>query len=185
MASNELSRVSEVSPDLLVDVREFVVDRLNHYYRDRGYGAGLISACLSSGWETLPDLNRRLAALDAFMGQEDATELAAANKRIGNILRKADESFSKTIDIEALVLEEEKRLFEEIVRLETRVTPQLDEGDYVSALKHLAGLRRPVDAFFEAVMVMDEDPMLRHNRLALLERLKSLFDRIADLSVLG
>lgn len=185
MASNELSRAMDVSPDLLVDVREFIVDRLHHYYRDRGYGTELISACLASEWETLPDLDRRLAALSAFMGQEDAAELAAANKRIGNILRKSEEAFSKTIATEALVLKEERQLFDDISELEARVAPLLAEGDYASALKHLAGLRAPVDAFFEAVMVMDEDPKLRKNRLALLERLKSLFDRIADLSVLG
>jgi glycyl-tRNA synthetase beta chain len=140
---------------------------------------------LASGWDTLPDLDRRLKALSNFMALEDAGELAAANKRIGNILRKSEDDISKKIDEEILLLAEEKRLFDEVITLEKQVTPLLDQGDYENALKLLAGLRTTVDAFFDAVMVMDKDPALRINRLSLLDRLKSLFDRIADLSVLG
>jgi glycyl-tRNA synthetase beta chain len=185
IASNELSAQIKVSPELLLDVREFVVDRLRNYYRDQGFTTELISAVLASSWDTLPDLDRRLKALSNFMALEDAGELAAANKRIGNILRKSEDDISKTIDEKILLLAEEKRLFDEVITLEKQVTPLLDQGDYESALKLLAGLRTPVDAFFDAVMVMDKDPALRINRLSLLDRLKSLFDRIADLSVLG
>jgi glycyl-tRNA synthetase beta subunit len=126
-----------------------------------------------------------LQALAEFMGQEDAASLAAANKRIGNILRKSDETISSTIDKELLLLDEERLLFEEISRLDKQVRPLLEQGDYVTGLKLLAGLRPAVDAFFDAVMVMDEDARLRINRLSLLAQLKALFDRIADLSVLG
>lgn len=185
IASNEFREGVEVAPELLLDVREFVAERLRNYYRDQSFGAELINAVLVSGWETLPDFDRRLRALANFMGLEDAIELAAANKRIGNILRKAEGSYSTTINTDLLILEEERRLFDEVMTLETKVTPLLEQGDYESALKHLARLRKAVDAFFDSVMVMDEDRRLRINRLSLLARMKSLFDRVADLSVLG
>jgi glycyl-tRNA synthetase beta chain len=185
ITSNELADQLEVSPELLLEIRDFVVDRLRNYYRDQGHGAELISAVLASDWNTLPDLDRRLNALAEFMGQEDAASLAAANKRIGNILRKTDETISSTIDVDLLLLDEERFLFEEVSRLDEQVRPLLEKGDYVTGLKLLAGLRQAVDAFFDAVMVMDEDTSLRINRLSLLAQLKALFDRIADLSVLG
>ena len=167
------------------DVRDFVVDRLRGYFRDRGHGTELINAALASSWDTLPDLDKRLRALSAFMGQREAESLAASNKRIGNILRKAEEGSSKEIDADLFVFDEERVLLDEISRLEKAVLPLLEKGDYENSLKLLAGLKDPVDNFFDAVMVMDEDVTLRRNRLSLLLRLKSLFDRIGDLSVLA
>jgi len=185
LAANELSESVEIAPALLVEVREFIVDRLRHYFRDQGYGAELINAALASDWDTLPDLDRRLRAIDAFMGQDAAVSLAAANKRIGNILRRAEESFSTEIDEDLVSSGHERTLFEEITRLENELAPLLEKRDYAASLLALSGLRAAVDAFFDSVMVMDENAALRANRLALLARLKALFDRIADLSVLG
>jgi glycyl-tRNA synthetase beta chain len=185
LAANELSAQLEIAPSLLSDVREFIVERLRHYYREQGYGTELVGAALASDWDTLPDLDQRLRALDTFMGQEAAASLAAANKRIGNILRKAEEPVGDKIDADRLQLAEEIRLFEDVSRLQAEIEPLLEQRDYSTSLRSLSGLREPVDAFFDAVMVMDEDPALRANRLALLARLKALFDRIADLSVLG
>jgi glycyl-tRNA synthetase beta chain len=185
IASNELSGQLEVKPDLLLDVRAFIVDRLRGYYRDKGHETELISAALASDWDTLPDLDRRLRALSDFMGQNEAASLATANKRIGNILRKTDEAVSEKINSELFLFEEERHLFEEITRLGEIVSPLLEQGNYAHSLTLLAGLREPVDAFFDAVMVMDKDAALRLNRLSLLSRLKALFDRIADLSVLA
>ena len=185
LAANALSDQVAAEPALLVEIRDFVVDRLRHYYREKGYGAELISAALASDWDTLPDLNRRLVALAAFMGQDAAKSLAAANKRIGNILRKSGQDISSTIDTDCFVLDAERELFAELSDKEQTVAPLLEGGDYAASLEHLAALREPVDGFFDTVMVMDEDPLLRRNRLALLARLKALFDRIADLSVLG
>jgi len=176
-------RVTEAG--LLDDVHDFVVDRARNLYRDQGFSTELINAVLASAWHTLPDLDRRIRALDTFMGDEAAASLAAANKRIGNILRKSESSFSKEIKTERLVLAEETALFTELEALESGLEPLLQSADYDASLALLAGLKGPVDAFFDAVMVMDEDLELRANRLALLARVKSLFDRIADLSVLG
>jgi glycyl-tRNA synthetase beta chain len=185
LAANALSAQVPVAPELLVDVRDFVVERLRHYYREQGHGGELINAALASSWRSLPDLDRRLQALAGFMGEAAAASLAAANKRISNILRKADQAVSEKIDEDRINFGEERALFKEIVRLDDTIRPLLDRGDYASALRELAALKDPVDAFFDAVMVMDDDPVLRANRLALLNRLKSLFDRIADLSILG
>jgi glycyl-tRNA synthetase beta chain len=185
LAANELSAQVAVDPALLLEVRDFVVERLRHYYREQGHGAELVSAALASGWGSLPDLDARLTALAGFMGQPAAASLAAANKRIGNILKKSDQQISAKIDEDRLFLPQDKLLFDEVSRLQQEVSPLLARGDYAPALVRLARLREPVDAFFDTVLVMDEDPMLRTNRLALLARLKSLFDGIADLAILG
>jgi glycyl-tRNA synthetase beta chain len=185
LAANELSTQVTIEPALLVDVRDFVVERLRHYYREQGHGAELINAALASDWDSLPDLDARLTALAGFMGQPAGASLAAANKRIGNILRKAEEKISGEIDEDRLFLAQERSLFEDVRRLDEAVRPLLNQGDYRAALLRLADLKEPVDAFFDTVLVMDEDAALRSNRLALLARLKSLFDRIADLSILG
>ena len=185
LAANEFSPQLSIDPALLVEVRDFIVERARNHYREQGFSAELINAAISSDWDTLPDLDARLRALDGFMGQEAAASLAAANKRIGNILRKAEEDISKTIATDNFVLDEEHRLFKEITRLEKQLEPLLEDAEYAASLELLAGLRRPVDNFFDSVMVMDEDPVLRANRLALLFRLKALFDRIANLSVLS
>lgn len=185
ITANELSERLTVEPELLVDIRDFCSERLRSHFREQGFGAELINAVLASDWDTLPDLDRRLRALADFMGDEAAAALAASNKRIGNILRKAEQAVSQTIGEDLFILDQEREFFDELIRLETLVEPWLVKGDYAAALEQLAALRGPVDAFFDTVMVMDEDPSLRANRLALLARMKSLFDRIADLSVLG
>ena len=185
LAANELSPQLTVEPGLLAEIRDFIVERIRNHYREQGFLAELINAVLLSDWDTMPDLDNRLRALDDFMGQDAATSLAAANKRIGNILRKSEEEVSKTIDTNRFVLDEERHLFEEVSVLEKQLEPLLESSDYSASLELLAGLRKPVDAFFDSVMVMDEDPELRANRLALLFRLKALFDRIANLSVLN
>ena len=185
LAADELSAQLPIDPALLGEVRDFIVERARNHYREQGFSAELVNAAILSDWDTLPDLDARLRALDGFMGQETAAGLAAANKRIGNILRKAKEDVSKVIDTDNLVLDEEHRLFKEITRLEKQLEPLLENAEYAASLELLAGLRKPVDDFFDSVMVMDEDPALRANRLALLFRLKALFDRIADLSVLS
>jgi glycyl-tRNA synthetase beta chain len=185
LAANELSAQVEIDPALLLELREFVVERLRHYYREQGHGTDLISAALASDWGSLPDLDARLTALAGFMGQPAAASLAAANKRIGNILKKSGQEISGEIDENRLNLPQERRLFDELRTVEQAVLPLLERGAYEPALQRLAALREPVDEFFDTVLVMDEDPALRTNRLALLARLKALFDRIADLAILG
>jgi glycyl-tRNA synthetase beta chain len=185
LASTGLRGQLDLEPGLLQDLREFVTERTRHFYHEKGFATELINAAVASDWDTLPDLDSRLTALDAFMGQEAATSLAASNKRIGNILRKSEVSVSQEIDTDLLVLEEERVLFAEVESMQSRLEPLLEDADYAASLSLLAGLKDPIDRFFDRVMVMDKDPDLRTNRLALLSQLKALFDHIADLSVLG
>jgi len=179
------SQGTRINDELLADIEDFVMERARSYFRDTGLDAQLITAGMTSGWTDLPDLQARLQALAAFMGQDSALALAAANKRIGNILRKSEESISENIDDNLLLLDEERQLFEEVIKAEAALKPALKTADYASCLDRLAGLRPAVDRFFDGVMVMDEDAAQRRNRLALLARLKGLFDSIADVSVLA
>ncbi|MEJ8568716.1 glycine--tRNA ligase subunit beta [Elongatibacter sediminis] len=186
LAANGISAQGvEVAPGLLADVRDFIIERARQHFRDAGHPAERIQAVLASNWTTLGDLEARLEALARFMDEDAAQSLAAANKRISNILKKSDSEDNGKIDEDILMLAEEKELYEQIVLAEQAVDPLLEGRDYGAALGQLALLRPVVDHFFDAVMVMDEDPALRRNRLALLARLKGQFDRIADLSVLG
>lgn len=185
LAADELSEQISIDRQLIEEVLGFIVDRLRHYYRDQGYRTELVNAALASPWTTLPDLDRRLRSINTFMGQEAAVSLAASNKRIGNILRKSEAFGDVDIDENLFVFEEERILFEEVARIESIIEPLLHDGAYEESLRTLAELKTPVDRFFDEVMVMDKDPALRNNRLALLAYMKKQFDRIADLSILG
>ena len=171
--------------DTLDEVQTFVLQRARAHYRDQGLAPELISAALASPWTHWPDLDARITALKSFVGREEAQSLAAANKRIGNILRKAEVINVGEIREKLLQLDEERALFDEVERTSEEVQPLLEASNYADALARLAALRDPVDRFFDTVLVMDEDSGVRNNRLALLQRLKSLFDDIADLSVLA
>ncbi len=186
LAANELSAQGvEVKPALLVELRDFIAERTRNYFREAGHSAEVINATMASSWATLTDLNARIEALSLFLGHETGLSLAAANKRIGNILRKAAAGSGGTIHQGLLHLAEEQDLFVHIEESAKELQPLLQRGDYAASLQLLARLRPAVDRFFGAVMVMDDDPALRNNRLALLGRLKSQFDQIADLSVLA
>jgi glycyl-tRNA synthetase beta chain len=175
----------QINEELVADVEGFVLERARSYFRDLGQDTNLINAAMASPWSHLPDLRSRLQALAGFMGQDSALSLAAANKRIANILRKAEHGAIGTIAENKLVLDEERQLFAEVTSAEAALAPLLRNADYAACLAALSGLRPAVDRFFDAVMVMDEDPVLRANRLSLLARLKALFDGIADVSVLA
>jgi glycyl-tRNA synthetase beta chain len=120
-----------------------------------------------------------------FRERPEADALAAANKRIQNLLRKAEEPVHDRVDAGLLQAPAEQLLLEALEVLEPRVVAAVDRRDYVSAMEELAGLRAPVDAFFTDVMVMVDDPAVRGNRLALLRRMAQRFDAIADISRLA
>lgn len=185
LAAQQLEGQLDADEALVEEIHGFVIDRLRHYYTEQGFRTDLVNAALASSWRNLPDLDRRLRALNAFMNQPAASSLAASNKRISNILRKSGLSEIGSVNENLLNIDEERLLFDAISSVDKRVGPCLDAGRYGEALAALAGLREPIDRFFDEVMVMDEDPQLRRNRLHLLALLKSRFDRIADLSILG
>ena len=182
IAALALQEQVPVPPQVLLDVRQFILDRLKHYLREQGYDTGLVNAALDAPLGTLPDLISRLDALRDFMNHDVAASLAAANKRIGNILRKSGLEISNTINEDILNIEEEKLLFKEIRRISTDLDQLYKDSDYTAALTLLAGLSAGIEAFFDKVMVMDEDAVVRNNRLSLLAELKGMFDRIANLA---
>lgn len=174
-----------VSAETLTELRHFITERLKHYLREQSYETSLVNAALDAPLGTLPDLVLRLDALNGFMQHKAATGLAASNKRIGNILRKSGKDEKITIDEDLLVIDEEKYIFDEINRVSENLGGLCERGDYTVALELLASLSPAIDAFFDKVMVMDENPDIRQNRLGLLASLKGLFDRIANLALIG
>lgn len=174
-----------LSPDVLLELRHFILERLKNYLREQGYDTNLVNAVMDAPLGTLPDLASRLDALREFMKHSESANLAAANKRIGNILRKSEDSIDGTIIEDNLVIEEERLLFAEINSISEQLDKLYQQADYSAALSLLSGLSTAIDAFFEHVMVMDEDLEIRINRLNLLLKLKGMFDRVANLALAG
>jgi glycyl-tRNA synthetase beta chain len=175
----------EKSNEVTEQIFSFMLDRLQAYYIDKGYSSQQISSVQQRRPTRPVDFNARLLAVDAFGKLEEAPALAAANKRIQNILRKADKG-DKRATLDPVLLKEsaEKDLYDQMIKLSAEVEGLFDKGDYTLALSRLSSLRTVVDDFFDQVMVMDEDLALRANRLALLEQLGEMFLRTADLSQL-
>ena len=158
------------------------MERLRAYYADVGITPDVFDAVRAQRPTRPLDFHARLHAVTEFRGLTEAASLAAANKRIGNILRKTDETIPETINSAKLVDVAEQMLASALDNLRESVNAQFDRGDYTEGLKSLAALREPIDQFFDNVMVMAEDAALRANRLALLQQLQALFLRVADLS---
>lgn len=165
-------------------VFDFFVDRQKGYCMDRGYRPDEFEAVLAVTPPQPLDFEMRLKAVREFRLLPAAESLAAANKRIRNILRKSDTSPIEQVDKDILVESEEQALFEATLKAESDLQPLLQSRDYTSALTRLAQLRDTVDAFFDSVMVMTEEPILRQNRLGLLTLIETLFLQIADISKL-
>jgi glycyl-tRNA synthetase beta chain len=170
--------------DTAGQVYQFLLERLRGYYAEAGFAAELFDAVAALRPAQPRDFDRRLRAVAAFLELPEATSLAAANKRIHNILRQAQTPVRADVDTALLTEPAEQALAMALAAQREAVAPDLERGDYTAALTRLAGLRGPVDRFFDDVMVMVEDPALRTNRLALLQELSGLFLRVADLSCL-
>lgn len=164
------------------ELMSFFSDRLRVMLRDMGYSAQEVDAVLALRPTHLADLPKRLAAVRAFMGLPEAASLTAANKRIGNILKKAGDEEIGDVSEADLAEDAEKALYTELVRVEPEATADFEAGRYEEMLRRLAVLKAPVDAFFESVMVNAEDPKLRRNRHALLKRLYGAMNRVAELA---
>jgi glycyl-tRNA synthetase beta chain len=165
-------------------VHEFILDRLKGYCLERGFSFDEFDAVLAVQPARLLDFQSRLQAVQTFRSLPEAESLAAANKRIRNILRKAEEEVVANVEEHGLVEPQEKALLQAARDAREDVLPLLQDRDYTAALRRLAGLRDSVDAFFDGVMVMAEDPELRRNRLGLLAIVEGLFLDIADISKL-
>lgn len=163
------------------DVIDFMLGRLRAWYQDEGYTVDTIQAVLARRPTRPADFDARMKAVSHFRTLDAAAALAAANKRVSNILAKSDEVLSDRVNASTLKEPEEIKLAMQVVVLRDKLEPYFAEGRYQDALVELAELREPVDAFFDKVMVMVDDKELRINRLTMLEKLRELFLRVADL----
>ena len=169
---------------LVDDLQSFIYDRLSGALREQGYSAQEVDAVVSQRPQRLGDVPKRLAAVRVFAALPEAPALAAANKRIGNILKKTD-----AVDphVSEILLQEpaEIALFAAMKNITPQANAQFEAGDHTASLQTLAALRAPVDAFFDGVMVNAEALDLRLNRLGLLTALHVAMNRVADLSKLA
>ncbi len=163
----------------------FIYERLAGSLREQGYTAQEVDAVLSLNPQQLSDIPKRLAAVRAFTALPEAASLAAANKRVGNILKKTEGSISDTVDTGLLQEPAEQTLYQALTSLSSKTNEAFIAGDYTASLQILAALKLPVDTFFDHVMVNVEDEALRNNRLALLAQLHQIMNRVADLSKLA
>ncbi|SHG05623.1 glycine--tRNA ligase subunit beta [Vibrio gazogenes] len=166
------------------DVIEFMLGRFRAWYQDEGFSVDVIQAVLARHPTKPTDFDQRVKAVSHFRTLDAADSLAAANKRVGNILAKFDGQLAEEVDLALLQEGAEVALAENVAVLSEALEPAFANGDYQSALSQLAALKEPVDAFFEDVMVMADDEALKINRLTLLNDLRNLFLEIADISVL-
>ncbi|MDF4739743.1 glycine--tRNA ligase subunit beta [Vibrio parahaemolyticus] len=166
------------------DVIEFMLGRFRAWYQDEGFSVDIIQAVLARHPTKPADFDQRVKAVSHFRELEAAESLAAANKRVGNILAKFDGELAEEIDLALLQEDAEKALAESVEVMTEALEPAFATGNYQEALSKLADLREPVDAFFDNVMVMADDEALKKNRLTLLNNLRNLFLQIADISLL-
>ena len=173
--------IEDPTPKLL----PFFADRLAVSLREQGYSAQEVDAVLALAPTRLGEVPRRLAAVRAFSALPEAASLAAANKRIGNILKKAEGEVEAKVNTALLQEAAEQALFEALGTVQPEADRLFEQGDHAGSLKALAALKAPVDAFFDDVMVNAEDAQLRANRLGLLKTLHEAMNRVADLSRLA
>ena len=173
--------------DAHTDLETFVFERMRGYFAEQGYSTQQIDAVLSLRPVVVHKIPLQLAAVRAFAALPEAGSLAAANKRVANILKQAETKSEAGQDAEAKLLQEpaERALFEALKNASAAATPLFERGDYTGYLKTFAVLKTPVDAFFDGVMVMAEDAALRRNRIALLADLQREMNRIADIAKLA
>jgi glycyl-tRNA synthetase beta chain len=166
-------------------VVDYMLERFRAYYDEQGISAEVYLAVHARRPTRPLDFDRRVKAVEAFRQRPEAGALAAANKRVSNILAKQSENtVHDTVDASLLQDPAELALAEQVNHQTDTVLPLFEKGDYTAALHSLAVLHQPVDRFFDEVMVMADNEAVRNNRLALLNRLRNLFLRVADISLL-
>ncbi|HHH3377824.1 TPA: glycine--tRNA ligase subunit beta [Morganella morganii] len=170
--------------NVVTDVVDFMLGRFRAWYQEQGYAIDTIQAVLARRPTRPADFDARMKAVTHFRTLEEAAALAAANKRVSNILSKSDDALNDTVLASLMNAPEEIRLAAYVTDLKTQLAPLYAEGKYQEALTELASLCEAVDAFFDSVMVMDKDDNIRRNRLTLLNELRNLFLGVADISLL-
>ena len=176
---------TQPNADTKATLTEYLLDRFSAWYQDENIPTGVFQSVRALGITNALDINRRVQAVHQFNQLDAAEALAAANKRVSNILAKnGGDNFEATVNADLLQQAEEKTLAQEVAAKQQTLEPLMANSDYSAALNELAGLRTAVDAFFDNVMVMADDDAVKNNRLALLKQLQGLFIGIADISVL-
>ncbi|MEH8098050.1 glycine--tRNA ligase subunit beta [Gallibacterium anatis] len=170
--------------NVVEEVVDFVLGRFRAWYQEEGISVDVIQAVLACRPTKPADFDARVKAVNHFRTLDAAQALAAANKRVQNILSKVDGVLPENIDLSLCCEPQEINLAERVLELQRELQPLFEKGDYQTALSRLADLRESVDSFFDNVMVNAEDEKLRQNRLALLKNLRDLFFKIADISLL-
>ena len=166
-------------------IKEFCLDRLSVNLREQGASPQEVDAVLSLNPALLSDIPQRLAAVRAFSTLQEAPALAAANKRVGNILKKVEGQINTNISADLLKESAEIALNDALSKTKPDADKLFESGDYTASLQSLAALKAPVDDFFDNVMVNADDPALKANRLGLLATLHQAMNRVADLSKLA
>jgi glycyl-tRNA synthetase beta chain len=174
-----------ISAEVSGQLSDFIYDRLAVSLREQGYSAQEVDAVLALYPQHLNDIPKRLAAIRAFIALPEAASLAAANKRVSNILKKISATINPQVEVELLQAPAEQALYQALIDLKDKVDEAFQEKDYTVALQILAALKAPVDTFFDHVMVNTDDDRLRNNRLALLKKLQQVMNRVADISRLA
>ena len=164
------------------DVFDYILERLRAYYLDRNVSPDVFDAVSTLSPSHPLDFDKRIKAVSAFRELAEAESLAAANKRVANILKKSASDNTVMVNESLLSEDAEKKLYATLSALSKIVEPMFDAGNYEAALSQLSSLRDPVDAFFDSVMVMADDEAIKNNRIALLNTMNQLFLRAADLS---
>jgi glycyl-tRNA synthetase beta chain len=164
---------------------DFIYERLAGNLREQDFTAQEVDAVVSQRPQRLGDIPKRLAAVRAFAALPESAALAAANKRVGNILKKVENVVEAVVDSALLREDAEIALSNALVDVVPRADAAFATGDYAESLQALAALRVPVDAFFDGVMVNADDLALRANRLGLLAKLHRAMNRVADISKLS
>jgi glycyl-tRNA synthetase beta chain len=173
------------APAVRTELASFIYERLAGSLREQGYSAQEVDAVVGLHPQRLGDIPKRLAAVRAFSALPEAESLAAANKRVGNILKKAEGTVEAKVDTALLKEPAEAALHQALVAVKPQADSAFERGDYTTSLQALAALKATVDAFFDNVMVNADDTALRANRLGLLAILHQAMNRVADLSKLA
>jgi glycyl-tRNA synthetase beta chain len=174
-----------IVPNALENIKEFIFDRLANNLRDQGASPQEVDAVLSLSPDLLSEVPKRLEAVRVFANLPEASALAAANKRVGNILKKVEGEVKAEVKTSLLQEPAEKVLSEALTKVKPQADQLFEARDYTASLQALAALKTPVDDFFDNVMVNADDPVLKANRLGLLATLHQAMNRVADLSKLA
>ena len=187
---SQFSQTEVQTQAVVADIHQFILDRLRAYLKDQQqdgehYSTNEVESVASQQPRVIADVLQRLQAVRKFSSLPEAQSLAAANKRIGNILKKADFEIPAKVDDSLLSDGAEKQLADSVKKVMPLVQASFSQGDYTQGLISFASLKDPVDQFFNDVMVMDPNTQLRDNRLALLREMHTMMNQVADIGKLA